>query len=686
MSYTKTAFLFFLVGLSFSSSIFGQKIQPKKEKKKPEKVELLHAGELETIKSGGLETRYLRRSDSAKVHLKQEDMDFFCTEAIQFPDSNFVVAFGDVVIHKGDSITLTGDTLYYYGNSRVAEMWGNVYFTDLQMKLTAPQMEYDVPNNLASYQYTGKVTDDSTTLTSERGYYNTQTQIVSFSKNVVLDNPTSNYYLESDTLVYNTNNKTAYFTTRTEITTADGKLIAEKGEYDTQFSKSIFEKNAQIETSEYILSGDFLDFDEVLEVGKARGNVMAYSKKDTIALYGDLGNYYGLEKKVEIFGNALVQKPFGVGDTLYLSADTLISINDSLADRREMIAYPNVLLFSNDMQGIADSLAYNFTDSLIQFYDDPVLWSSANQMEADTIIAKMRGNKIDKLFMQKKAFISSKDSLRNYNQIKGRDMTALFAKSNLRRVNVDGNAQSLYFALEKDTVLIGMNRMDCSNMYMVFTDSNTLGSITSIRQVDAKLIPPHELKIEDTKLKDFNWREEERPTKAFVYNNPNWKAISENPRPILIEPTPKKLLKERVLMDELEENEINSDFADAEYEKYGELVAKNWFNIYVSGDTVTLVSLNKKRMLQQLYGDFYADIFPKNIADLPDSVQAQGYENISLDMESGKLENTENVYRFVLPTYEKITVRLGQIRREETENQDQKDAWTEVFNYYDLKE
>jgi lipopolysaccharide export system protein LptA len=671
-----------LVGLSFCSSVYAQKIQPKKEKEKPEKVELLHAGELETIKSGGLETRYLRRSDSAKVHLKQEDMDFYCTEAIQFPDSNFVVAFGDVVIHKGDSITLTGDTLYYYGNDRVAEMWGNVYFTDLQMKLTAPQMEYDVPNNLASYQYTGKVTSDSTTLTSRKGYYNTQTQIVSFSKNVVLDNPTSNYHLESDTLDYNTNNRTAYFTTRTEITTADGKLIAEKGEYDTQFSKSIFEKNAQIETAEYILSGDFLDYDEVLEVGKARGNVMAYSKKDTIALYGDIGNYYGLEKKVEIFGNALVQKPFGAGDTLFLSADTLISINDSLAGRREMIAYPDVLLFSNNMQGIADSLAYNFTDSLIQFYDDPVLWSDANQMEADTIITKMRGNGIDKLFMRKNAFIASKDSLRNYNQIKGRDMTAQFVESNLRRVNVDGNAQNLYFALEKDTILIGMNRMDCSNMYMVFTDSNTLGSITSIKQVDAKLIPPHELKVEDTKLKGFNWREKERPTKAFVYNNPNWKAISENPLPVLVQPIPKEFLKEKILLDDSNKNELESE---SEYEKYGELVAKNWFNIYVNGDTVTLVSLNKNRILKQSNGDFYADIFPTNNSDLPDSIQAQGYEIISLKLESGQLKEAENVYRFVLPTYEKVTVRIGQIRREANEIQDQKDAWTEVFNYYDLK-
>ncbi|MGB0525055.1 MAG: OstA-like protein [Flammeovirgaceae bacterium] len=626
------------------------------------KVELLTAGELEMITEEGLETRYLRSNDSLRVAFKQDDMRLFCNEAIQFPDSNFVVAFGDVLFLKGDSIRMTGDTLFYYGNDRLAEVWGNIVFSDSQMVLTTDQLDFDMNTNLASYQYGGKITDDSTTLTSKKGYYNTQTKLVAFSKDVVLDNPVSEYHLESDTLTYNTTTKIAYFHATTEITTRDGKLIAEEGQYDSQQSKSIFKKNARIENESYTLSGDFIDYDEVLEKGIATGNVRLFSKEDTVVIYGDKALYFGLEGRTEILGNAMVEKPFGEGDTLFVQADTLISINDSISDTRMIYAYPKVKLVANKMQGICDSMVYDLNDSLINFYEDPVLWAEENQMEADTIFAKLRANQIDKMYLTKKSFITSVDSLKNFNQIKGRNMEATFKKSTIRKVDVNGNAQSIYFALDNDTLLVGMNRMDCSNMIMQFADSNKLQTITSIKQIDAKFIPPHELKSQDTQLKGFNWRAEERPSKALVTEYftvmPRWQLPTSTSNEVE-GPEPVALLDETL---------------------HGPLVSDGRFQIYLNEATLTMYHPTFREF--DAKGTFYVDFFPKDPADLPKDLRKKGFQTIEFELLAAKDSSIAVTKEIALPAYPLMIIRIGQyIMAKGTEKRNE--LWADAINLFE---
>ena len=117
--------------------------------------------------------------------------------------------------------------------------------------------------------------------------------------------------------------------------------------------------------------------------------------------------------------------------------------------------------------------------------------------------------------MNVNSFIISKDSMRNYNQIKGRKMTALFDSSSITRVDVKGNGESIYFALENDSALVGMNKVACSDITIGFRNK-ALNTISFIKSPDAQFIPPHELQEPDKRLKGFAWREKERPTKGQV--------------------------------------------------------------------------------------------------------------------------------------------------------------------------
>ena len=127
----------------------------------------------------------------------------------------------------------------------------------------------------------------------------------------------------------------------------------------------------------------------------------------------------------------------------------------------------------------------------------------------------LRRRRLERLVLRQSSFIVSQDTLLNFNQVKGRHMVAFFKENKIRRVNVDGNGESLYYALDGDTALTGMNRVQCSDMRILFRDGK-VGSITFVQKPDAKFIPPHELKPEDERLKDFQWRPLEKPTRASV--------------------------------------------------------------------------------------------------------------------------------------------------------------------------
>jgi len=217
-----------------------------------------------------------------------------------------------------------------------------------------------------------------------------------------------------------------------------------------------------------------------------------------------------------------------VVDTLYLKADTLISMENgkwkmengktnqhfpsSINHQKSkyLLAYNNVLLYSGDLQGKCDSAVYVFSDSIIYFYNDPVIWSENSQLTADSINVQLANNQIDKMNMRINSFIISQDSLLEFNQVKGKNMTAWFKDDLINKVYVDGNGQSIYFVLEEDTSLVGMNKVLCSNMIIMF-EENKVKDISFLNNPEAKFIPPHEIEEPEKKLKGFKWRINDKP-------------------------------------------------------------------------------------------------------------------------------------------------------------------------------
>ena len=488
--------LIFLLSVMINSAVLAQK-----------QVELKRA---ESLYGGVDENGENFNSPVGNVVFEQNETTIYCDSAIFYENTNAIRAFGNVKITDGDSVTITSKRLFYDGNTKKAELRENVVFIKLkQLTLYTEFLDYYRNEQEARYFNGGKLVDSVNVLTSEKGYYQVNTNMASFKTNVVGTNP--DYTLESDTLQYNTKTDVVFFRDKTKLTDTDGSIFNyDEGQYDTRIKRSDL-ASGEIESKSYIMTGDKLYLDDIKKYYTAIGNVEMISKEQDVIITGDSSFYDKKKGMAKVYGNALMKKIMQF-DTLYLTADTLVAIENDDPAKERLLAYHDVKIFKPDLQGICDSLSYINVDSIIYFYDDPVLWNGENQMTADSINVLIANNTIDRLNMRVNSFVISEDSIKNFNQVKGRNMVAFFNSGEIKKVDVDGNGESLFFALDDtDTYLVGMNKIICSNITINFL-MNKADNISFYVKPDASFIPPHELKKEDTRMKGFQWRKEEKPS------------------------------------------------------------------------------------------------------------------------------------------------------------------------------
>ncbi|MBU2466392.1 MAG: Organic solvent tolerance protein OstA, partial [Bacteroidetes bacterium] len=176
-----------------------------------------------------------------------------------------------------------------------------------------------------------------------------------------------------------------------------------------------------------------------------------------------------------------------------------------------------VRFYRNDLQGSCDSLSYLMSDSTIRMYYDPVLWSDENQLSGDSIHIMMTNKALDSLVMYNSAFIVSRDTIKGFNQIKGKDIIGYFEQNELDRIWVEGNAQTVYYVREEDKTLIGVNLGKSSRMLIKLFESQ-MEQIIYLSNPSEVMFPEKDLPPGDEKLRGFRWLEERRPAdKLDIY-------------------------------------------------------------------------------------------------------------------------------------------------------------------------
>ncbi len=499
-------YLIFLTFLLFSLTSTAQK-----------RLKYTAKGKQEVVRKKGQSIRYLIDS----VVFVQKETTVYCDSAIYIRTRNQLKAYDNVKI-TNDSTVVKSDRLLYLGDDRIAQLREDVVYKRGYQELYTDHLDYNLDSEIAYYFYGGQLIDTTNILSSTLGYFYAKENIARFYQSVVLTSP--EFTLKTDTLRYNTLSKIAYSFGPTEIINKEGTTIyANGGEFQTEINQTEI-SSGNIETSEYILNGEKLFFDNFKQYYLGEGNVKLTSKDNNLILLGDEGYHDKANGFSKIYGNAIMKKIMQL-DTFYVAADTMVAIESEYDSAKRILAYPEIRIFKMNVQGIADSTAYFLSDSIIMLYQNPVLWTGENQVLSDTIAIHLSDSSVEKMDLKRNAFLISKDSVSNFNQIKGRLMNIYFQDENLNYININGNCESLFHSMdETDTILLGINKMLTSNMTIRFLN-NQIHNFTLYKSPEGRFIPPHMITETDKTLDNFNWIIDRRPSLQDIFTKPVYNEI-----------------------------------------------------------------------------------------------------------------------------------------------------------------
>ncbi len=338
------------------------------------------------------------------VAIKQENTIFYADSAVYNRNGKIVEAFKHVHINDNDSIDAYSDYLLYYTDTKVAFLRDHVRLTDGKSNLYTDNLQYDVNQKTGVYRNGGKVINGTSVLTSSEGTYYTENKDVYFKKNVKLRDP--KYYLQSDSLLYNTNSQIATFITKTYIEdSAHRTITTREGFYDLQNKNASFGRRPTIKDGASTVIANQVQTDEKTGINLLTGNAVYRDTAQGIVL---MGNYIITNK---VNGTLLAtQKPIMIlkqeNDSTFVAADTLYS--GRLSD----------LKIELEERRISDSIQH-YQDSLVTAAEEQKLLESAvvqTGKSPDSLSAKLKDSLLrarrDSIELAKKLYGSLPDVAR----------------------------------------------------------------------------------------------------------------------------------------------------------------------------------------------------------------------------------------------------------------------------------
>jgi lipopolysaccharide export system protein LptA len=283
-----------------------------------------------------------------RVRLRQGNVRFEC-DSVVIDRSNDIRAFGNVLIRQADSVNVFGDFLYYYGNSRLAKLFGNAVMTDKAAKLFTDSLYYDLNTKVGSYTTGGILQNKDTRLFSKRGYYFVERRQAFFREEVRVQDP--QFSLKADTLSINTETNIVYFSGPTNVLNKENQIYTEKGFYDSKNDYAEFTQNSKFRSldGKRAAKGDKIRYDGKVGVSYLEGN--ASFRDSTRTVVADVIKYDQRQDIYETGGKTQIVD----------GARTILADGASRYDAatKEAVFTENIRIFNGAQFMRADSLRYN---------------------------------------------------------------------------------------------------------------------------------------------------------------------------------------------------------------------------------------------------------------------------------------------------------------------------------------
>lgn len=485
-------------------------LYPKGNKSAEDKIHLIHADNLEYDQFTNPDAQRL----SGDVEFLHKDLRMFCDSAVLFLSTNSFEAFGSIKIEQGDTVSLLGEYLYYDGNTQIAEVRYNVEMRHRESLLLTDSLNFDRLESKGYFFEGGTLIDGENVLTSDWGEYYTSTRKSSFNYNVILESP--QYRLISDTLNYDLQTKWADVSGPSEIRSGKSIIKTQKGYYNTETQKAELFERSQYYNGGKSVVGDSVYYDKLNGIATAYNNIIY---EDTISkhiLLGDYCYYNEILGDAIVTKNALAKEYSSSTDTLFVHADTLklhtYNIDtDSLY--RTIHGYYHVRAYRDDIQAVCDSLSFNSQDKRMTMYKDPIVWSEARQILGEEINVFLNDSTIDSIYVERQALLVEQVDSLHYNQVSGQEMHSYFKNGEMRENQVVGNVQIIFYPLENDSTVLYHNYTETSKLSM-FMQNRKLHKIWAPAS-QGYFYPIGTAPRERTILENFAWFDYIRPKNKY---------------------------------------------------------------------------------------------------------------------------------------------------------------------------
>lgn len=437
----------------------------------------------------------------------------------------------------------------YYVDERRVFFQDSVVVVNPEFEMRADSLRYDAGNEVVYFIGPTAIRTDTSLIYCEAGYYDIRNSVAEFRQNaqftrgeqqasatvIRYEGETETYTLDGRarfaegenrlaigerirydgindiTELEGSEDDLAYFRDSTrEIRGKEIRYDAKQESYQTRGGRSV------VSDPPNILAADTLDYRKSLGLGIASGNVIWQDTSANLTIRSTRLDYRDTDGYLKASGG-LRGRPLLItlldGDSLYVTADTLSSLRtDSLAgdSSRLLLAYRDVRILGTDMQALSDSLSYNTLDSNFVLYHEPIIWSDTSQFTADTIRMRLRNEQLDRILLDRNAFILNGPNEKYLNQIKGKNIVAHFDSNELRRMDVTGNAEAVYYALDEEGAYIGVNKTACSAMRFYF-GNNEIEGILFLDAPSGKLDPMNMADHGSLRLEGSEWQPKLRP-------------------------------------------------------------------------------------------------------------------------------------------------------------------------------
>ena len=424
--------------------------------------------------------------------------------------------FSDSVAVADDAFELRADTLVFHVNTKIVDFVGPTVIQTDSAQIYCEDGYYDTENGFAEFAQNAQYVKNDQRASADRMRYN---------------DATGEYQLEGNALVidtirqaraqfiqYQERSEDIYMRGNAYYVDSEQEITAEEIQYNGTTGQYATRGRSRVSDPPQVLLADQIDFQDEEEsgYGEAIGNVVWQDTSAALTINTDTMQYEKGRDYLKAIGGPQGRPELitiSEGDSLFMASDTLVgSQADTLESdtSRLLLAFNDVRIFKSNLQAVSDSLSYHTGDSLFVFYGDPVLWSDTSQFTGDTILMRLKNDQIDRIFLRGNAFIINISDDQFFNQIKGKYIEAIFRNNELWRINVDGNAETIYYAKDDVGGYVGVNQTVCSEMILYF-GANEVERIKLFKDPDSSITPMRQADHDTLRLDGFEWITDKRP-------------------------------------------------------------------------------------------------------------------------------------------------------------------------------